>query len=120
MTRPRRSADQRVSASQQSGRVRNGKKKDMRGSKTDNLATRLPACRNGLTRSAGTRLLYGVRPRAAAMCEESHGNQNGAEVSRLFFIFVLTSKLSEKEAGVYFNFIFFHFQQNRQLSFFIN
>ena len=38
-------------------------------------------------RSADTRLLYDVRPRAAATCEESHGNQNVAEDSRLFFIF---------------------------------
>ena len=64
-------------------------------------------------------MLYGVRPRAAATCEESHGNQNVAEVSRRFFIFVETSKLPKTEAGVYGTFhISISISANRQLSLF--
>ena len=51
--------------------------------------------------------------------QESYSNQNVAEVSRLFFSFVETSKLPKKEARVYGNFhiFIFNFSKSSVLSF---
>ena len=61
-------------------------------------------------------------PAAEATWEESHGNQNVGEVSRLFFAFLSSSRLqsfARKEAGVCNSNFIFQFQQIVSSLFFI-